>query len=92
MAMSNFIWDPGSAHPAGLSSGSWVTRKDLNKLVHSLNGNREHRGKGIICAYWNKGPAFLINKQNDIESVLKEHKPSLDWVRLISSMAMTYKM
>ena len=39
--------------------------------MHSLNGNREHRGRGIRC------PSFLRNKQDDIKAVLKDHKPHI---------------
>ena len=31
-------------------------------------------GKEITCAYWNTGPSFLINKHNDIKTILQDHK------------------
>ena len=55
----------------------WLTRKEKNKVLHMVNGNRGQRGKGITCAYWNKGPAFLCNKQLDIESLINTHKPHI---------------
>ena len=42
-----------------------------------MNGNREGRGKGLTCLYWNKGPSLLVNKQDDILSVVREHKPHI---------------
>ena len=46
-----------------------------NKLAHIMSENRGQRGKGIKCIYWNKGPSFLTNKQQDIESIISTHKP-----------------
>ena len=40
-------------------------------------GRRGQRGKGINCIYWNKGPAFLCNKQLDIETIIALHKPNI---------------
>ena len=89
-ALSNYIWDPGSTYTciqwverdtdirnSSTTVFTWMSRAEQNRLVHSLNGNREKRGKGITCAYWNKGPSFLINKQNDIKAILQDHKPHI---------------
>ena len=62
------------------STFTFMTRKQHNKLMHSLIGNKERRGKGINCMYWNKGSAFLENKQVEIGTLIKKHKPHfLDW-------------
>ena len=29
----------------------------------------------MTCLYWNKGPSLLFNKQDDILSVVRDHKP-----------------
>ena len=55
----------------------WMTRKQHNKLMHSLFGNREKNEKGMTCLYWNKGSAFLENKQMEIGTLIKTHKPHL---------------
>ena len=51
--------------------------KQRNKLIHIINGNRERRGRGINCVYWNKGPSFLVNKQMDIKNIVERHKPHI---------------
>ena len=58
-------------------TNSWQNTKQRNKLIHSINGNREKRGRGINCVYWNKGPAFLVNKQMDIKNIVEDHKPHI---------------
>ena len=45
--------------------------------MHSLFGNREKNEKGMTCLYWNKGSAFLENKQMEIGTLIKTHKPHL---------------
>ena len=40
-----------------------------------VNGNR--REKGIKVIHWNKGPSYLENKINDIETVIDCHKPHM---------------
>ena len=55
----------------------WEDHKQRNKLTHILNGNRERRGRGINCVYWNKGPSFLVNKLTDIKCIVEEHKPHI---------------
>ena len=59
------------------STFSWLNIKQRNKITHMISGNRGQRGKGINCVYWNKGPAFLCNKQLDIESIIDTHKPHI---------------
>ena len=77
-----YIWDPGIKEPRIMGSGGtstlfWLNRKERNKITHIINGNRGQRGKGINCIYWNKGPAFLCNKQLDIETIIEAHKPHI---------------
>ena len=38
-------------------------------------GNRTQRGHGIKILHWNKGPSFLINKHDDIETLISGHTP-----------------
>ena len=52
-----------------------LTRKQHNKVMHSLMGNRQGRRTGIKCMYWNKGPSLLQNKQIEIGTLINEHKP-----------------
>ena len=40
-----------------------------------VNGNRGARGAGIKLVHWNKGPSFLHNKQNEIETIIAGHHP-----------------
>jgi hypothetical protein len=62
---------------SGSSTFAWLDRSQRNKLTHTIFGNRGHRGKGINCLYWNKGPAHLLNKQLDIETIIETHKPHI---------------
>ena len=84
----SYVWDPGRMHVKlgrtdvnsnqfknGRSIFTWRTKTEINKVVHILNGNREGRGKGMTCLYWNKGPSLLVNKQDDILSAVRDHKP-----------------
>ena len=89
--MSSYIWDPGRlvVELGGVSSVNanesknrrsvftWRTKAAINKLAHIFNGNRENRGKGLTCIYWNKGPSLLVNKQDDILTVIRDHKPHI---------------
>ena len=103
VAMSYYVWDPGSSHSvksargfitltplrwaavgsdlSNTSNGTtvfiWITKAKINKLVHIINGNKSQRGRGITCAYWNKGPSLLINKQSDIKTIIQVHKPHI---------------
>ena len=83
---SSQVWDPGTnkefnfLETGFLSTATvfiWMTRTQINSMNHSLHGNRGKRGKGITCMYWNKGPSLLTNKQNDIQSVISDHKPHI---------------
>jgi hypothetical protein len=83
---SSHVWDPGTCNDldileSGLMSTTtifiWMTRAQINKLSHALHGNRGQRGRGITCMYWNKGPSFLTNKQNIIQSIVAEHRPHI---------------
>ena len=40
-----------------------------------VNGNKKEKGIQII--HWNKGPSFLENKFNEIETVISDHKPHM---------------
>ena len=55
----------------------WLSNRQRNKQVHTQNGNRCQRGKGLECVYWNKGSSLLKNKLLDIESILGQHKPHI---------------
>ena len=48
----------------------WISKEKINKLVYIINGNKSRRGQGITCAYWNKGPSLLTNKQSDIKTLI----------------------
>ena len=80
------VWDPGANANSSLLQSSqfilartcpWETHKKRNKVAHIMNGNIGQRGKGVTCVYWNKGPSFLTNKMNDIESIIDTHKPHI---------------
>ena len=64
---------------SGITSGAYphFNEKQLNRLIHTINGNRGLRGKGMVCAYWNKGPSFLTRNQLDIETIISTHKPHI---------------
>jgi hypothetical protein len=49
------------------------TAKDLNFLARMVNVNRKE--KGIKVQHWNKGPAHLVNKDDQIEALISEHRP-----------------
>ena len=73
-------WTGGDTDNLNSSSATvftWTTKAKINQMAHSINGNRGQRGKGITCAYWNKGPSLLINKQSDIKSIIDRHKPHI---------------
>ena len=92
-AMSGYVWDPGPAYMSsdyttqwvGVDTDSknrttvftWTTKVGIYKLAHILNGNSSQRGRGITCAYWNKGPLLLKNKQLDIKTLIEDHKPHI---------------
>ena len=67
----------GAIGTTGAATFPWLDSKQRNKLLHIIFGNRGKRGKGINCLYWNKGPAFLTNKQLDIETIIGTHKPHI---------------
>ena len=71
--------DPGGDVPLHTFPGtsSWLTRRDRNRLAHLTYGNRNHRGKGVTCMYWNKGPSALHNKMLEIETIIDKHKPHI---------------
>ena len=73
-------WNEDSISKVGSNGApalTWLNRRQRNKLTHAIFGNRGQRGKGIKCLYWNKGPAHLVNKQLDIETIIGTHKPHI---------------
>ena len=52
-----------------------LSSKIRNKKVHTVEGNQARRGKPITICYWNKGSAFLKNKQEDISEIINTQKP-----------------
>ena len=67
----------GAIGTSGAGTFAWLDNSHRNKLTHINFGNRGHRGKGINCLYWNKGPAHLRNKQPEIETIIGTHKPHI---------------
>ena len=55
------------------SDHKWLSKKDRNLLAKITNGNRRERGLKII--HWNKGPSFLHNKHQEIETIIDALKP-----------------
>ena len=55
----------------------WQSNKSRNKNIKSVNGNRYSRGKGIKLLAWNKGNSLLQNKHNDIQTLIRTHKPHI---------------
>ena len=54
---------------------SYISKKHRNFLARMLHGNRSQRGHGIKLIHWNKGPAFLHNKHQEIEVLIANHRP-----------------
>ena len=52
-----------------------VSAKIRNKEARMIHGNRGQRGHGIKILHWNKGPSFLQNKHQDIETIIAGHTP-----------------
>ena len=52
-----------------------ISKRLRNFLARMLYGNRSQRGHGIKLLHWNKGPSFLHNKHQDVETVLASHRP-----------------
>ena len=69
--------DIGNLNTSSAAMFTWITKAEINKKAHSINGNWGQRGKGITCAYCNKGPSLLINKQTDIKTIIDRHKPHI---------------
>ena len=51
--------------------------RDRNFLAKIVNGNRGVRGTGIKLAHWNKGPSYLHNKHDEIETLIADHRPHI---------------
>ena len=54
-----------------------ITSKQRNFLAKIVNGNRGSRGPGLKCLHWNKGPSFLHNKHDEIETIIASHHPHI---------------
>ena len=52
-----------------------LSRRQRNSLAKMVNGNIGARGAGIKLVHWNKGPSFLKNKMDDIETIIANHHP-----------------
>ena len=50
-------------------------KKDSNFLARYTNGNRRH--SGLKICHWNAGSSHLVNKHNEIETVIASHKPHI---------------
>ena len=48
-----------------------------NKIAHITYGNRKGSSRGMKLATWNPGSSHLPNKLNEIEIVIKKHRPHL---------------
>ena len=48
-----------------------------NFLARYKFGNRGRKKNGITIMHWNKGSSFLINKKDDIETVIENYKPQV---------------
>ena len=57
----------------------FLSKKMMNKLVHSRNGNRINRN-WVKLAHWNMGNKLWQNKRTDIEAVLLEKSPDLLYI------------
>ena len=69
---AHLVSDNSSYH---LDTPSRLTSRDRNFLAKMINGNRGTRGAGIKLLHWNKGPAFLHNKHDEIETIIAGHHP-----------------
>ena len=69
--------DTDNLNSSGATVFIWKTKSKMNQMAHSINGNRGQRGKGITLAYWNKGPSLLTNKQDDLETIIADHRPHI---------------
>ena len=52
----------------------WTRVQDLNFLARYTNGNKR---LGLKLTHWNKGPAFLGNRINELESVVSGYSPHI---------------
>ena len=58
-----------------LDTPSRLTNRHRNFLAKMINGNRGSRGAGIKLLHWNKEPAFLHNKHDEIKTIIAGHHP-----------------
>ena len=59
-------------------SSSWMSRKQLNKQQHTINGNIS--GGNLKVAHWNLGSKLWSNKRQEIELLLEQYKPDLCFI------------
>ena len=55
----------------------YLSSAKKNQLIHAINGNKSKAGRSITCLYWNKGPSLLINKHQDLETIIADHHPHI---------------
>ena len=48
-----------------------------NFLARYKFGNRGRKKNGITIMHWNKGSSFLMNKKDDIETIIENYKPQV---------------
>ena len=68
----------------------WLSRKQRNKLVKTITGNRQNRG--IKLAHWNTGSAYLHNKIHEIEQAVSETHPHVLGISEANRVIMIFKV
>ena len=61
--------------PSNLSQVKMAAAEDKNFLARYTYGNK--KGTGIKIAHWNKGPSFLENKKDDVETLIEKYQPHI---------------
>ena len=61
--------------PTYLSEVKLVAPEDKNFQARYKYGNK--RENGIRIAHWNKGPSFLENKRDDVETLIEKYHPHI---------------
>ena len=57
------------------AASPWLSSEDRNVYAKMTYGNRAQRGHGIKLLHWNKGPSFLQNKHQELETIIGGHTP-----------------
>ena len=74
--VSSRLADQSSYKNITTSTFCWLTSKEINKLVHTLNGNRRNPGYKYFA--WNCDRGYLKeNKLEDVKNYASRHKPNL---------------